>query len=152
MEKTSRIIFYLTRLVVIAIGIVTVGKSHAAGGLDEDHVGDLVPSVVVEGQSEVLVVRAERALLGQKPKQTGAAGATVRPEGDGIIGGVVHGLHQPVVVVLGSIYFEVLSSGQVRDLVCQGFGGVIATFGSKSTACAGNYGEKRKHLNSIDDD
>lgn len=118
--------------VVTTLGVVGVGESDAAGSLDEDHVGHGVPGVLVQGQSQVRVVGAEGALLGESTEKTGAAGATVGPESHGVSGGVALGLHQPVVEVLGAVHLDVTGE-LVKFTVRASAPGRLVTWSAKAS-------------------
>lgn len=134
---------FLTSSVVITLGIVTVRESDAARSLDENHVGDSVPGVLVVGQGQVLV-GAERALLGESTEKARAARSTVGPERNGISGRVALRLHKPVVEVLRASHLDVtgelvevnvqrLSAGKTGDLIGQSLGGVVRKRGAQTS-------------------
>jgi hypothetical protein len=53
----------------VIVLVVRIAETHTAWCLNENHVGDFVPSILVERQSHVLV-RAERTLLGKEAQKS----------------------------------------------------------------------------------
>ena len=73
---------------MIHLSCVDLQLSLTCGLLDEDHIGDLVPGVLVHGKSAVSA-RAERPLLAQESSEARTSGTAIGPQHKGTAASLV---------------------------------------------------------------
>jgi len=68
-------------------GVAAVAETDAGGLLYEEDVGDLVPAELVVDDVSVRV-RDKGTVLGEETEEATASRSAVRPEDDGVVGGI----------------------------------------------------------------
>lgn len=99
----------------VADGVAGVRVPDVDGLVKEDNASVVVPSVLVADNPELLV-NGRRAELKEEASERRAAGATVQPQNDGVVLGIVARLEEPWTVRVSTVIFTNRVYSSIIDL------------------------------------
>jgi hypothetical protein len=94
-------------VVIALLETLALGEADSSGGLNVEHVGLLVPGVIVNSPEVGATVNLVGTVFLGEAEHGRAAGTTIEPNDDGVGGGFVLGLDEHVMEGLGSVNVEV---------------------------------------------